>query len=110
MRPVKLDFPRFDGSNDIGWIFKAEQFFDYHHTTDNERLTIASVHLDHDIVPWFQMMQRNNQFQDWKSFTRALEQDFGPPPYDCPGASLFKLVQTGTVSEFYLEFTALAKD
>lgn len=108
VRPIKLDFPRFDGSNVIGWIFKAEQFFDYHKTPDQERLIIASVHLDHDIVPWFQMMQRNSQIPNWKAFTRALEQDFGPSLYDCPRASLFKLVQTGTVNEFYLEFTVLA--
>lgn len=52
-------------------------------------------------------MQRNSQIPYWKAFTRALEQDFGPSLYDYPRASLFKLVQTGTVNEFYLEFTAL---
>ena len=26
----KLDVPRFDGTNPNGWIFKINQFFDYH--------------------------------------------------------------------------------
>lgn len=63
VRSVKLDFPRFDGKNVASWIFKAQQFFDYYNTPDSESLTIASVHLDQEIVPWYQMMQKVNPFQ-----------------------------------------------
>jgi len=31
-RSVKLEFPRFDGTHAIEWIFKAEQFFEYYNT------------------------------------------------------------------------------
>jgi hypothetical protein len=105
---VKLDFPRFDGKNVLNWIFKAEQFFDYHNTPDADQLVIASVHLDHDVVPWFQMIQRSHPFRSWQEFTRALEMDFGPSAYDCPRAALFKLTQTTSVSDYYREFNALA--
>ena len=56
VRNIKLKFPRFDGKNVLESIFCAEQFFDYYGTVDSERLTITSVHLDQDVVPWFQMM------------------------------------------------------
>ncbi|XP_050877871.1 uncharacterized protein LOC127081688 [Lathyrus oleraceus] len=108
VRNVKLEFPRFDGTNVHEWIFRAEQFFGYYDTPDPDRLTIASVHLDKDVVPWFQMLQRSNPFHSWLDFTRALELDFGPSIYECPRATLFKLTQTGTVSEYYLQFTSLA--
>ncbi|GAU45812.1 hypothetical protein TSUD_115000 [Trifolium subterraneum] len=108
VRNVKLDFPRFDGKNVMEWIFRAEQFFDYYDTPDKDRLTITAVHLDQDVVPWFQMIQRTNPFNSWVEFTRALELDFGPSIYDCPRASLFKLNQSGTVSDYYIQFTALA--
>jgi hypothetical protein len=108
VRSVKLDFPRFDGKNVLNWIFKAEQFFDYHNTPDMDRMTIASVHLDQDVVPWFQMNQRSQPFRSWLEFTRALEMDFGPSAYDCPRAALFKLSQNSTVTEYYREFNALA--
>jgi hypothetical protein len=62
-RSVKLEFPRFDGTHAIEWIFKAEQFFEYYNTPDADRLTIAAVHLDQKVVPWYQMMQRTNPFQ-----------------------------------------------
>jgi hypothetical protein len=105
---VKLDFPRFDGKNVLNWIFKAEQFFDYHNTPDMDRMTIASVHLDQGVVPWFQMNQRSQPFRSWLEFTRVLEMDFGPSAYDCPRAALFKLSQNSTVTEYYREFNALA--
>lgn len=54
------------------------------------------------------MMQRNQPFHNWKAFTRAVELDFGPSVYDCPQATLFKLAQTGSVNDYYMEFTSLA--
>ncbi|CAJ2641138.1 unnamed protein product [Trifolium pratense] len=108
VRNVKLEFPRFDGTKVHEWIFRAEQFFDYYDTPDHDRLTISSVHLDKDVVPWYQMVQRSHPFTSWIEFTRALELDFGPSVYECPRATLFKLTQTGTVAEYYLQFTSLA--
>jgi hypothetical protein len=90
------------------WIFRAEQFFDYYEAPDPDRFTISSVHLDKDVVPWFQMQQRSNPFRSWLDFTRTLELDFGPSIYECPRATLFKLTQNGTVAEYYLQFTSLA--
>jgi hypothetical protein len=108
VRNVKLDFPRFDGTDVLQWIFKAEQFFNYYATPDDQRLTIASIHLDKGVVPWYHMLVRNQPFHSWIAFTRALEAEFGPSPFECPRSTLFKLTQTQTVSEFYTEFTALA--
>jgi hypothetical protein len=34
---IKLDIPRFDGTDSMGWIFKINQFFDYHLTPDEQR-------------------------------------------------------------------------
>jgi hypothetical protein len=107
-RNVRLEFPRFDGSDALAWIFKANQFFDYYHTPDPERLTIAAVHLDHSVVPWFQMIQRASPFRSWQGFTRAIESEYGPSAYERPRTALFKLAQTGSVNEYYVQFTALA--
>jgi hypothetical protein len=108
VRSLKIDFPRFDGKNVLDSIFKAEQFFAYYNTPDTDRLVIASVHLDKDVVPWFQMIQRSHPFHSWQDFTQALEMEFGPSAYECPRATLFKLTQTNSVREYYKEFTALA--
>jgi len=105
---VKLDFPRFGGADVLEWIFKAEQFFDYYKILDADQITITSVHMEKDVVPWFQMIQRSSPFHTWAQLTLALETKFGPSPFDCPKKALFKFQQTTTVSEFYLQLMALA--
>lgn len=108
VRNVKLEFTRFDGKDALEWIFKVEQFIEYYETPDIDRLTITDVHLDQEVISWFQMMQRNQPFQSWQAFTRTLELDFEPSLYDCPRATLSKLTQTGYVNQYYMEFTSLA--
>jgi len=66
------------------------------------------VHLEKEVVPWFQMQARNHAFPSWVAFTRALEMSFGPSPYECPRSDLFKLTQSGSVHEYYVKFTVLA--
>ena len=91
VRNMKLDFPRFDGSEVLQWIFQAEQFFDYYNTSDTQCLTIAAIHMENEVVPWFQMTNQSTPFQSWIDFTRALELEFGPSPYECTRSQLFKL-------------------
>jgi len=31
---IRLEVPRFDGNDPLGWIFKVNQFFDYHRTAN----------------------------------------------------------------------------
>jgi len=63
VRSVKTDLPRFDGLDVLRWIFKAEQFFNYYNTPNNQHLIIVAIHLDNEMVPWFQTMTSNNSFQ-----------------------------------------------
>lgn len=58
-KDISLGFPHFDGQSSVlVWIFKAEKFFNYHHTPDAEIVDIAAMHFEKDVVPWFQMLQR----------------------------------------------------
>ena len=43
---LKLDVPHFDGTDPFGWIFKIQQFFEYHGTLEYDRLTIASFYME----------------------------------------------------------------
>ncbi|MCH80321.1 hypothetical protein A2U01_0001088, partial [Trifolium medium] len=107
-RNVKLEFPRFDGSHALEWLFRANQFFEYYATADPERITIASVHFDQTVIPWYQMLQRARPFLSWQELSRSIELEFGPSEFERPRASLFKLTQSGSLDDYYLEFTALA--
>jgi len=54
------------------------------------------------------MTNRATPFHSWLDFTRALELEFGPSPYECSRSQLFKLVQLHTVQDYYNQFTTLA--
>jgi len=108
VKKLHYDLPRFDGLYALEWIFSADQYFDYYNIPDLERIVVSAMHMDKGAIPWFQMMQRNQPFRSWHELKRAIEIEFGPSLFDCPRASLFKLMQVGSVNEYYPEFTALA--
>ena len=105
---LKLDVPRFDGSDPSGWVFKITQFFEYHATPEAKRLTVASFYMDGPALAWFQWMARNHQLTTWSGFLQAIEARFAQSPYEDPTGLLFKLTQKGTVREYLAQFEALA--
>ena len=50
---VKIDIPRFDGHDPLGWIFKVTQLFQYQHMPEEERITVASLYLDGPALSWY---------------------------------------------------------
>ncbi|XP_061356960.1 uncharacterized protein LOC133301350 [Gastrolobium bilobum] len=107
-RAFKLEFPRFNGSDPSGWLFKATQFFDFHNTPQHQKLQITSFHMDGPALAWFQWMHSNYPFHDWNEFTQALEARFGDSPYTDHMGSLAKLQQTTSVADYIATYEALA--
>ena len=105
---LKLEVPRFDGTDPSGWVFKISQFFEYHSVPDLERLTIASFYMDGPALAWFQWMARNHQLPTWTGFLQAIEARFAHSPYEDPTGQLFKLMQKGSVRDYLTQFEALA--
>lgn len=81
---VKLDVPRFDGYDPLGWIFKISQFFEYQGTPEEERIMVASFYLDGPALSWFQWMFRNGFITSWPALLQAIEARFAPSFYDDP--------------------------
>lgn len=108
LRSIKLDFPKFDGTEPLHWLFRAEQFFDYYGTPDDQRLAVAAVNMEGMVVAWFQMMKKANHIPTWADLARAVETQFGPSEFDSPRARLFKLTQVTSAGTYYTEFLVLA--
>lgn len=75
---LKLEVPRFDGSKPLGWIYKINQFFEYHGTPDTNKLTIASFYMEGRALAWFQWMNTTELFPSWSIFLQALHTCFAP--------------------------------
>lgn len=105
---MKLEVPRFDGTEPLRWIFKINQYFEYYGILDNDRLTIASFYMEGRALAWFQYMTSNAQFTSWPAFLQALQTRFAPSQYEDPTGALFKLTQKGSVAAYLSEFENLA--
>eukprot|EP01018_Ginkgo_biloba_P022360 Gb_33279 [translate_table: standard] len=54
LRPPRLDFPKFDGNDTIGWLCRIERYFAIHQITIDQKVPIAALHLEHEAAQWYQ--------------------------------------------------------
>lgn len=107
LRTMKLEVPKFDGSDPHGWAFRINEFFDFHGTPDTLRLRIVSFHLEGKASAWYQWMKANKLLTTWTEFLQNLKLRFGMSIYEDHQGNLSKLTQTTTVAEFQSEFEDL---
>ncbi|KAF5462079.1 hypothetical protein F2P56_018118 [Juglans regia] len=107
-RGIRLDFPHFDGSNPGAWIFKVTQYFEYHQVSMNQRLLMASYHMEGEALVWYQDAVDGGIFTTWESFVKALLVRFGTTAYDDPMESLTRLKQVSSVASYKAQFEALS--
>ena len=100
LRSMKMDVPKFDGTDPNGWDFRINEFFDFHGTPDQLRLRIVSFHMEGKAAAWYQWMKANNLLSTWQNFLLNLKQRFGTSMYEDHQGNLSKLSQTSTVADF----------
>lgn len=104
----KLKFPEFFGTEDpTSWLCRAEQFFDYHSTPEEEKVPIASFNLDKDAQLWFQLEKQETPIISWEAFKECIQIRYGATEFLDFFGDLTKLQQTGTVKEYQVQFEKL---
>jgi hypothetical protein len=107
-RSVRIDFPKFDGCDPVGWIYRANKFFNFHRIPYNQMLMLASIHMEGKALVWYQDMDMAGALPNWEVFTHALLERFGPTCYDDPMESLTRLKQVSSVEEYKESFEAIS--
>lgn len=107
-RGIHLDFPHFNRSNPVAWVFKATWYFEFHQTAPNQRLLMASYHLEDVALIWYKDAVDGRQFSGWDSFVKALLLRFGPTAYDNLMESLTRLKHTSSVVASKTQFESLS--
>ena len=107
LRFMKMEIPKFNRTDPHGWVFRVEEFFDFHGTPEPLRLRIVSFHMEGPAVGWYQWMKANNLLSSWKAFLLSLKHRFGASLYEDHQGNLSKLTQTSTVAEFQSAFEDL---
>ncbi|GJW72186.1 ty3-gypsy retrotransposon protein [Tanacetum coccineum] len=106
-RSMRLDVPKFSGSDPDRWIFSITEYFTLLNTPVDQRLRVVGFNLEGDAAEWFRWMTRNKLITSWEGFLESVQNRFGPCKYEDPQGALSKLLQTGTVAQYQSEFEKL---
>ncbi|XP_043714657.1 uncharacterized protein LOC122663013 [Telopea speciosissima] len=87
---------------------RVHQYFDYHDIPENQKVKLASIHLDGPACSWFQWKFHSNQCNTWTKFVNGIQIRFGSSRYEDLKGALSKLVQETTVLDYQVKFESLS--
>ncbi|XP_074265326.1 uncharacterized protein LOC141587757 [Silene latifolia] len=106
----KIEFPRFNGEDVQGWVYRCEQFFEVDSTNEDLKVKLVSIHLEGKALLWHQSLMKTNLqglWPVWGVYKAAILARFGSQPYDDPISELMNLKHSGTVEAYQEKFDAL---
>ncbi|OMO99868.1 Retrotransposon gag protein [Corchorus capsularis] len=106
----KLQCPRFNGDDFLGWKLKVEQFFAADNTEDKHKVLIAMMHLDGRALQWHQKFIRDKgslHEVTWNQYSLSLQARFCDTESTNPFYVLVAHKHTNTVEEYFEEFESL---
>ncbi|XP_035544589.1 uncharacterized protein LOC118347983 [Juglans regia] len=110
-KTAKLEFPRFSGDDPKEWVNRVNQFFEFQNTPDNQKVTLASYHLEGEANQWWQWIRRTFQEEgrilSWIDFEEELWARFGPSDCEDFDEALSRIRQTGSLRDYQWEFEQL---
>ncbi|GKA10605.1 ty3-gypsy retrotransposon protein [Tanacetum coccineum] len=106
-RAMRLDVPKFNGTDLDSWIFLIIEYFALLNTLVYQRLKVVGFNLVGEAAKWFRWKTQNKLITDWDGFVESMRNCFGPSKFEDPQGMLSKLLQTGTVAQYQGEFEKL---
>ena len=108
---AKLEFPRYYGEDPTEWLNKVGQFFEFQGTVEDQKVSLASFHLEGEANQWWQWLSRNykdeNRIITWRTFMEELWARFGPTECEDFDEALSRVRQSGTLRDYQKEFERL---
>ena len=79
-RRPNVSFPNYDGESDpLTWLNKCATYFRGMRTPTEERVWMASLHLEGVAAEWFYALERDHGVISWAPFVEFTNLTFGPP-------------------------------
>ncbi|KAD1690211.1 hypothetical protein E3N88_42456 [Mikania micrantha] len=107
-RFTKMEFPKFNGENVEGWLYKVEHFFMIDSTPEHLKVRYAIVHLEDMALLWHQsfVQSRGGTIEEmgWVEYKKFITLRFAEVLGQDAMGSLANLKQTGNLKEFCKQF------
>ncbi|KAL5767431.1 hypothetical protein ACOSQ2_014214 [Xanthoceras sorbifolium] len=107
MKAPKLSFPKFDGTDPKTWLRKCDRYFLIHPVPPDQKVLIASIHFEKKAEIWFQSYYDLQEGVSWKEFKESLLTRFLDVEQEDVIGELYRLRQTGSVSDYQDRFEEL---
>jgi hypothetical protein len=105
---AKLEFPRYDGTNDpTSWVCRVGQYFEFQNTEDENKVMLAAYHLEGEAQLWYQIFKEDEEDISWEKLKDTVHVRFGPTQFEDFYGDLSKLKQHGSVKEYQCQFEKL---
>ena len=103
----RIELPMFEGVDPMGWLARAEKFFEVQNVSAREKLQLAFISVEGSASSWFVFWRKNSKNQSWEEFSLALICRFGGKERSSVFEKLAKLIQNGRVEDYIQEFEGL---
>ncbi|XP_076919635.1 protein LATERAL BRANCHING OXIDOREDUCTASE 1-like [Bidens hawaiensis] len=105
MRIGKVNFPKFNGEDVQGWLYRGEHFFAIDETPDNLKLRHAVIHLEGDVIQWHRsyMKTRNATVAKlpWEEYVRAISSRFSNSMFEDPLEEIASLTHADSTTTIH---------
>jgi hypothetical protein len=107
-RPPKINFPCYNGVGDpLPLINKCRTYFRGMGTPADERVWMASLHMDEQAAEWYCTLEADYGLLPWARFVEFVHMRFGPPLRTNSMADLKDLYRMVSVEDYQQQFLAL---
>lgn len=107
-KPPKIDLPRFNGEDVVGWLAMAERYLRTYRVPLHECVSTLASHFRPDASVWMNAYKIRHPSPTWAEFVTALLGHFGSGSNSDFKAALSHLQHTSTVDDFITAFTKLS--
>jgi len=68
----KVELPLFDGSDPVGWITRAETYFEIQNVFDNNKVKLTKLSMEGSTIHWFNLLFETEDHLSWAMLKQAL--------------------------------------
>ncbi|KAG2405435.1 uncharacterized protein HKW66_Vig0046900 [Vigna angularis] len=73
----RVELPTFEGVDPMGWIARAEKFFELQNVTEREKMKLVYICMEAGANYWFRFWRKKVKNSTWATLTEAMVRRFG---------------------------------
>ena len=100
----KVELPNFNGTDPVGWVYRAEQYFEVHNTRPEHKVRLAFIAIEEVVVHWLRWLQGKSLAITWEGLVAELIRRFGGSNSGNPYEKMAGLRQQSSVEDYIQQF------